>query len=68
MKIEGLSDNLYINEHLTLSNKILYKEVRAAAKAKNYKFFWTKNGSIFVRKSDTSRVLLIKNKDGIRDM
>ena len=68
MKIDGLSDNLYINEHLTLSNKILYREVRIAAKSKNYKFHWTKNGSIFVRKNETSRVLLIKNTDAIKTM
>lgn len=68
MKIDGLSDHLYINEHLTLANKMLYKEVRTAAKAKGYKFFWTKNGAIFARKNEVSRVILIKNEEAIRKM
>ena len=50
MKIEGLSDNLYINEHLTLSNKILYKEVRAAAKAKNINFSGRKMAQYLLEK------------------
>ncbi|VEN42246.1 unnamed protein product, partial [Callosobruchus maculatus] len=54
MSITGLSDNIYINEHLTLVNKILFKEVRTVAKSKNYKYIWTKGGQIFVKKDDNS--------------
>lgn len=57
MRIADLSDGFFINEHLTLTDKISYKETRSVAKSKLYKYTWVKNSSIFVRKDDTSRVL-----------
>ncbi|CAG9817180.1 unnamed protein product [Phaedon cochleariae] len=59
MEIEGVSDNFFINEHLTLHNKILYKEARLAAKQNKYKYSWTKNGMVFIRRDDTSRIIHI---------
>lgn len=59
MQITGLSNEFFINEHLTLANKILYKATRSAAKTKNHKYTWVKNGWIFVRKDDSSRVIHI---------
>ena len=61
MRIPGISDNFFVNEHLTMFNKILYKETRTAAKNKGYKHSWTKNGKIFVRKDDASRIVHVNN-------
>nr|CAH7748265.1 unnamed protein product [Callosobruchus chinensis] len=66
--LEGLSDAVYVNEHLTLNNKLLYRDARQAARDKHYRFVWTKNGSIFVRKDETSRIMLIKNNVSIENM
>lgn len=37
---------LYIYEHLSPKNKLLFKKVRTACKAANFKFSWTKVGTI----------------------
>ncbi|CAG4965982.1 unnamed protein product [Colias eurytheme] len=55
----------FINEHLTLKNKILFRTARHQAKAKNYKYVWVKNCCILVRKSDESRVIHIHNSSDI---
>lgn len=68
LSLEGVSDDFYVNEHLTLTNKILYKNARMAAKSKDYKYVWVKNGMIFCRKTDSSRILVIKNSDSIGKM
>lgn len=50
----------YINEHLTLKNKILFSKARQQAKLNKYKFTWIKNGCILLRKNDDSRVIQIR--------
>lgn len=57
--------NIYIKEHLTLKNKILYAEARKAKKEKNYKFVWIKNATILMRKTDDSRVVTIRNSEDL---
>lgn len=68
LAVPGFPKNIYINEHLTLANKILHKQAREAARNKNYEFVWVKNGSIFVRKSATAPVLHIKSSDFLNKM
>ncbi|XP_044764500.1 uncharacterized protein LOC123321059 [Coccinella septempunctata] len=63
MSIPGLSDCFFVNEHLTLANKILYKEARSAAKSKIFKYVWTKNGMIFMLKDDSSPIVHVKSFD-----
>lgn len=63
LKIDGISDVLYMNEHLTQSNKLLYKEARKSAKEKSYKYVWVKNGRIFLRKDDRSRITVVTDLD-----
>lgn len=50
----GESKNIYINEHLTKSNKQLLKICKTKALEINYKHVWTKNCRIYIRKTDTS--------------
>ncbi|CAK1602146.1 unnamed protein product [Parnassius mnemosyne] len=57
----GEMKKIYLNEHLTPANKILYKSTREKAKVAQYKFVWIRDGKIFVRKNDISRSLCIKN-------
>lgn len=54
MRIGGESSKIYINEHLTKDNKMLLKLCKQKGKELNYKFIWTKNCRIFVRKNETS--------------
>ncbi|XP_074031348.1 uncharacterized protein [Leptinotarsa decemlineata] len=68
MSLDGISDAFYINEHLTLANKLLYRDVRAAARDKQFKYVWVKNGVSFCRKDDSSRIIAIKSQELIEKM
>jgi hypothetical protein len=65
LAISGPSQKVYINEHLTLKNKILFRECRSKAKAHNYKFIWIKHGVILIRKSDTTPVLAVRSEQDL---
>ncbi|KAJ8937221.1 hypothetical protein NQ318_005925 [Aromia moschata] len=68
LKIEGVSQRLFLNEHLTSENKLLFKEARDAAKTKKYKYVWVKNCNIYVRKTDDSRVKSIRSLDDVNSI
>ncbi|CAH1977268.1 unnamed protein product [Acanthoscelides obtectus] len=63
-----VSVTVYVNEHLSLANKILFKEARTVAKNKKYKFVWTKGGQIFVRKDDTSKTIHISGAEATKNI
>ncbi|KAL0880580.1 hypothetical protein ABMA27_001811 [Loxostege sticticalis] len=52
--IGGEAHKIFINEHLTKDNKMLLSSCKQKSKEIGYKYVWTKNCRIFVRKSDTS--------------
>lgn len=59
----GLGDNsrIYINEHLTKLNKALLRDCKMKAKELCYKYVWTKNCRIYMRKNDTSPPQLVNS-------
>jgi SMC interacting uncharacterized protein involved in chromosome segregation len=58
---------IYINESLTYANRGLLKKVKEMGKEKQYKYIWTRDGQIFVRKNDTMGLVKILNEtDAIR--
>ena len=65
LNFDGEPRKVYINEHLTLKNKILFREARIAAKQNNYRYVWVKNGSILVRKSDNCTVFFVSSSSEI---
>lgn len=56
---------IYINGHLTPVNKQLWKLVRESCQAQGYKYYWVRDGRIFVRKGDNDHVLAITSHDMI---
>lgn len=56
---------MFINDHLTPSNKHLLTSTKAFAKEKKYSYVWIKHCKIHIRKNDTSRVFVITN---VRDL
>ncbi|KAI5716843.1 hypothetical protein M8J76_013348 [Diaphorina citri] len=56
---------IFINEHLTTKNYKLLQSVKSWAKGNNYKFVWTRDCRILVRKDDKSKVKCIKS---VRDL
>ena len=57
-KLEG--ERLYLNENLPPNLSVLKGKANTIRKSKNYKFLWTKNGNILLRKNEGSEVINIK--------
>uniref|UniRef100_A0A2A4K238 FP protein C-terminal domain-containing protein n=1 Tax=Heliothis virescens TaxID=7102 RepID=A0A2A4K238_HELVI len=53
---------IYVNDHLTLKNKILLSKTKKVAAEANFQYVWVKHAKIHARKSDTSPVLFIKSE------
>lgn len=61
--LSGDKKPVYISEHLSSTAKDLYAAARIFAKDKQYRFVWSRNGNIFLRKTISSDVILVKSKD-----
>lgn len=57
---------VFVVEHLSPANKKLHAATRHAAKGKGYKHIWVKFGKVFVRKTDGSDIIYIKNLDCLK--
>lgn len=56
---------IFVNEHLTLKNKILYARTRDAASNGKYKYVWVKNACIFVRKDVDTKVITVRKESDL---
>lgn len=57
------SSKIYINENLISSTRELLKEANTARRSAGFKFLWTQNGRIFVRKDEKSQPLIVSSKE-----
>lgn len=64
--VSGQPYTIYCNEHLTLANKILFRQCRELASEKKHRFVWIKHGTILTRKSETSPVIAIRHYDDLK--
>ena len=67
-QIPGVSDRCFINDHLTAANKNLFAKTRNRARAAGYKYIWTRDCKIFVRKDDTSRAVRILSESHLNGL
>ncbi|KAL0880334.1 hypothetical protein ABMA27_002781 [Loxostege sticticalis] len=63
--ITGPTSTIYVNEHLTINNKVLFRQTREMAKKQAFRYVWVKHGTILARKSDTSPVIAIRSTEDI---
>lgn len=63
----GLPGNqkIYVNDHLTVKNKLLLSNTKKSAANANFRYVWIKHAKIHVRKTDTSPVIIIKSEKDI---
>lgn len=59
----GECHQIYVSEHLSPETKQLYAAVRRFAKDNNYTYSWVKFGQIYLRKTDKSDAILVKNME-----
>lgn len=61
-------NNIYVNESLTKTNRILLSKSREYKRNNGVKYVWVKNGKILMRKTDNSRVYQIKSVKDFLDV
>ncbi|XP_050677273.1 uncharacterized protein LOC126973973 [Leptidea sinapis] len=59
---------IFINDHLTVENKILLKKTKKLKEEKNFDFVWVKNCKIFARKNPGSKIITIKSEKDLLKM
>lgn len=57
---------IYVAEQLTARKQYLFKMARDIKRAKIIRFAWAKNGEIFIRKTEDSRIIKIKNLEQLQ--
>lgn len=55
----------YVNEHLAPERKKLFGLARGKQKRSNIKYLWTRDGNIFMRKTDQGAVTKITKKEDL---
>lgn len=63
--IGGEKRPIYVLEQLSPTNKALHAATRSKAKSKGYKYVWTRYGKIYVRKSDDSDRIWVKDENSL---
>lgn len=66
--LDGKKSAVYIVENLTIENKGLHAAARLRAKQLDYKYVWVRGGRVYVRKSDSSEAVFIRNMDTINSL
>lgn len=64
--LQGSGMRVFVNDHLTLENKLLLNKAKAFGKERNFAFTWVKGCKIFMRKNPTSPVLNIKSEADLK--
>ncbi|KAL4719885.1 hypothetical protein ACJJTC_004100 [Scirpophaga incertulas] len=59
---------IFVSEHLSLENKQLHASARIRAKELGYKYVWVRNGKIFIRKSEETSHICVRNLDTLKKM
>ena len=54
--------DVYINEHLSKQNRSLFAKAQEKKGNMNYKYCWTRGGTVHMRKTDTSPPITIANE------
>ncbi|XP_048478236.1 uncharacterized protein LOC125488798 [Plutella xylostella] len=65
LNIPGLQQKVYVNEHLTLKNKSIFRKARETAKTNGYRFVWVKHGTVLVRAAETTPVLAVRCEEDL---
>lgn len=63
--MDGPSRAIYVNDQLTEADGKLFYQARKLKKDNIFKYVWTRNGLIFMRKTDSSKILQIRNEQDL---
>lgn len=66
--IPGEERQIYINEHLTRQNKNLLNKTRVVCKELGFRYVWTRNTKIYVRRNDNFPAIRIHNEENLESL
>lgn len=61
----GGPSRIFVNEHLTPSNKLLYLQARRKKASSDFSYVWVRDGQIYARKSDKSPLFIIRSAEDL---
>uniref|UniRef100_A0A2A4IZ89 FP protein C-terminal domain-containing protein n=1 Tax=Heliothis virescens TaxID=7102 RepID=A0A2A4IZ89_HELVI len=64
----GPKTAIYVTEHLSPTHKALHAAARLKAKELGFKFIWIRGGRIFMRKTEESEHIMIRNMDTLNKL
>ena len=70
-RARGFSYNgspIFINEHLAPNNRKLFADASTKKRLLDYKYLWTRNGFVYMRKSDNSPIIFINNDETLNNV
>ncbi|CAG9115490.1 unnamed protein product [Plutella xylostella] len=62
---QGPVAKMYVNERLTKENRLLFREARTRAHNYNFRYCWTRDGSIYIKKADGRPAIHIKSQEDL---
>lgn len=62
------NNRIFVNDHLTREDKLLLNKVKTLAKEKDFAYTWVKGCKIYVRKSPTAHVIVIKSDADLKKL
>ncbi|KOB73826.1 Zinc finger DNA binding protein [Operophtera brumata] len=65
LHIAGTPARIYLNEHLTLKHKRLFRMCREMAKNNHFKYVWIRHSSILVRERDDAPAIVIRTESDL---
>ncbi|KAH9636698.1 hypothetical protein HF086_003246 [Spodoptera exigua] len=66
LDLPGQPQRVFVNESLTRSNARLFRNTREAAQRLQFKYVWTKEGRIYVRKEDGVSALRVRSETDVK--
>ena len=60
--------NIFVNEHLTPTKKYWFSIAKQKKLELKYKYLWTRNGKILIRKDDDTEVIIIDSEEVINNL
>lgn len=64
----GEKSPVYVTEHLSPYNRSLHAEARKVKKEKGFKYLWTRNGRVLMRKDESAPSTWIKDMDTLQKL
>ena len=57
--------DVFVNEHLSMHNRSIFAAAQEKKKTLNYKYCWTRGGTVFMRKGDETPIFTISTGDDL---